>query len=415
VASPQVKLPPGFVLDGPSLPEGFVLDSDQQNPRSSPTPMEVLHTGTGIGMGKGSGDAIDRFGKRIGSNIVDMGKGLASTALDAAKSALTVEGHVGYLPRLAKNLYQGAVNYGSDAIARQLPRGAEDISPREAIRAGVAAVPVVGGYAMNRVSDFEEGKGPEALADITTDVVSMMVPGTPTGRALAGSALKGTGKAALATAKGAGKVAAKVGPEVAGTVAGAAISGSTGGIVGGVIAHQTKSAVVEWFKKRYKLPAKQADDIVSKLKPAEIQRIAAENLPPQAIIPEGAIRVSPMTTTAPGIRPIPPNRLPPVLPDPVIPEKIPSMDVVTAKPAFPGQQGAKGATKARFEMIAERLAKKPKPPNMADVAEDLDKWVFKDRLSDQQIIARLKRAYGIEKEAPEIVATFRLKAPELKK
>lgn len=32
-------------------------------------------------------------------------------------------------------------------------------------------------------------------------------------------------------------------------------------------------------------------------------------------------------------------------------------NVVYAPPAFKGQKGAKGATKARFAMVAERLAK----------------------------------------------------------
>lgn len=78
-------------------------------------------------------------------------------------------------------------------------------------------------------------------------------------------------------------------------------------------------------------------------------------------------------------------------------------DVVYAPPAFPGQQGAKGATKARFEMVAERN-KSPQRAVMSEIeraSANVKKWVksntkpekIKDRLNS---IFKGKRSFSTE-------------------
>lgn len=78
-------------------------------------------------------------------------------------------------------------------------------------------------------------------------------------------------------------------------------------------------------------------------------------------------------------------------------------DVVYAPPAFPGQQGARGATKARFEMVAERN-KSPQRAVMSEIeraSANVKKWVksntkpekIKDRLNS---IFKGKRSFSTE-------------------
>lgn len=321
----EVQAPNGKVyeIEGESMPSGAQLDVIFKKMA------EKDKTGAASArLGLPNLDTVGRIGDRIVSNVGNMVKGGAKFGLDsviaAAQGPLKSAEFAG---NTIKGMYDGAVQYGADAIARQMPNGAEDsdTSMVQRLRSGVAAVPVIGSYVMNRASDVEEGLGPEAFADVLTDGVSMMIPGTGAGRAGTAATLSGAAKAAGAVARGAGKAAAKVGPEVAGAVAGAAVSGGVGGVVGGALAHNAKGAVIDWVKKRFGIGAKHAEQIAAKMHPAQVERIVKETIPAtaipdQAMIPVGGIRPSPMTTSAGDIRPIPPGKLPPVLPDPVVPE-----------------------------------------------------------------------------------------------
>lgn len=107
-------------------------------------------------------------------------KGLAGFGLDAAKSALTLEGQATFLPRLAKNMYEGAVDTGAEAIARQFPEGVDNLPDaklfRGAMRGGAAAVPVIGPYVMNKVSDIEEGNWRKVVGETGFDLLSTAAP-----------------------------------------------------------------------------------------------------------------------------------------------------------------------------------------------------------------------------------------------
>lgn len=196
------------------------------------------------------GTASGRYVDRIGSNIKDLASGLGSAALDALKSATTLEGQVSYLPRMAKNMYEGAVNYTSDAIARQLPNGAEDITPEQAFRASVAAVPVAGGYLTNRATDIEEGRAPEAFADITTDALAALIPGSKAGRGATGAAIRlADGKILKPITRGlkpfvkrGAEMGIEMAPEAIGAVAGGALGGPTGAAAGALSGKALKDA-----------------------------------------------------------------------------------------------------------------------------------------------------------------------------
>lgn len=329
-----------------------------------------------------SAETATRFGKRIVSNVGDLAKGAVSMGLDAAKSALTLEGQASYLPRLAKGMYDGAVQYGADAIARQLPNGAEEATPGQMVKAGIAAVPVVGGYAMNRATDVAEGKAPEAIADVVTDAATMMVPGSGPGRAGLARTMSGATRAAEATATGLGKAAVKVGPEITGMVAGGAISGGLGGIAGGMLAHEAKAAVVKWLQNRFKVPAKIAEDLASKMKPEQAALIAEREAileaKQMAAVEDKVFRrevadakkQAGFDRKADKIRPIPPNKLPPVLPDPVVPELAPPPVKVSKPKPAPRVKAEPAKAPELAPVTAQVPPQAPVPPQAAPLPSE---------------------------------------------
>lgn len=352
----EVRSPSGKVyeIQGETAPSGAQIQAIIQSIQGDEKKVSDLSSVNAKFAGQGvSPESAVRFGNRVVSNVGDLVSGLGAAALDAGKSALSLEGQASYLPRMAKGMYDGAVQYGADAIARQLPNGAEEATPGQMVKAGIAAVPVVGGYAMNRATDVAEGKAPEALADVVTDAATMLVPGSGPGRAGLARTASGATRAAEATATGLGKAAVKVGPEVAGMVAGGAVSGGLGGIAGGIIAHEAKAAVVKWLKNRFKVPDKIAEDLAAKMKPEQAALIAEREAALEAR--EAVLEAKQVAAVEDKvikrevsdakkqvkfdrkeekIRPIPPSKLPPVLPDPVVPELgTAPVKVPKAKPA----------------------------------------------------------------------------------
>lgn len=185
-------------------------------------------------------DAWKRRGGAFVDRGVEMAKGLGSLGLDAAKSALTLEGQVGFLPRMAKNAYEGMIDSSAEAINRQT-------SPE---RKGLAAVPVIGPYAMNVLSDYEEGKGPEAEGRMAFDVLSMLVPGSKAGRGATGAAIRlADGKIMKPITKGlkplvkrGAEMGVEMAPEAIGAVAGGALGGPTGAAAGALSGKALKDA-----------------------------------------------------------------------------------------------------------------------------------------------------------------------------
>ena len=185
-------------------------------------------------------DAWKRRGGAFVDRGVEMAKGLGSLGLDAAKSALTLEGQVGFLPRMAKNAYEGMIDSSAEAINRQT-------SPE---RKGLAAVPVIGPYAMNVLSDYEEGKGPEAEGRMAADALSMLIPGSKTGRGATGAAIRlADGKIMKPITKGlkplvkrGAEMGVEMAPEAIGAVAGGALGGPTGAAAGALSGKALKDA-----------------------------------------------------------------------------------------------------------------------------------------------------------------------------
>lgn len=228
---------------------------------------------------------------RRGGAFVDRGmemlEGMGSLGLDAAKSALTLEGQVGFLPRMAKNMYEGMVEGGAEAINRQT-------SPE---RKGLAAVPVVGPYVMNVVSDYEEGKGPEAEGRMAADALSTLIPGSKAGRAGAGIAARGAAKGAKAGAGLAVKAGKAVGPEVVAGLATEAITGG-GGALAAVATHVLRPKVAEWLKKRFGMGADDAARTVAGMSDEALQKAAAE-IPAVKPIPPGGGVIKPIPAPKP--------------------------------------------------------------------------------------------------------------------
>lgn len=186
---------------------------------------------------------LEPWKRRAGAFVdrgVEMAKGLGSLGLDAAKSALTLEGQVGFLPRMAKNAYEGMIDSSAEAINRQT-------SPE---RKGLAAVPVIGPYAMNVLSDYEEGKGPEAEGRMAFDALSMLVPGSKAGRGATGAAIRlADGKILKPITKGlkplvkrGAEMGVEMAPEAIGAVAGGALGGPTGAAAGALSGKALKDA-----------------------------------------------------------------------------------------------------------------------------------------------------------------------------
>lgn len=196
-------------------------------------------------------DAWKRRGGAFVDRGVEMAKGLGSLGLDAAKSALTLEGQVGFLPRMAKNAYEGMIDSSAEAINRQT-------SPE---RKGLAAVPVIGPYAMNVLSDYEEGKGPEAEGRMAADALSMLIPGSKAGRGATGAAIRlADGKILKPITKGltplvkrGAEMGVEMAPEAIGAVAGGALGGPTGAAAGALSGKALKDAyrAVKPAPKRY--------------------------------------------------------------------------------------------------------------------------------------------------------------------
>ena len=302
--------------------------------------------------------AAKQFGKRTGETL----KGLGSMALDAARSASTLEGQVSYLPKLAAGMYEGAVQYGADAIARQLPKGAEEATVGQIARAGVAAVPVVGGYGMNRVSDVEEGHGPEAAGDVIFDAASLLVPGTSAGRAGLGAAASGATRAAAATGRGAATVARAIGPEAAGAAIGMAGGSILSGVGGAATARFLRPIVAKIIKQVRGVSGAKAEAIAMGMEPAELVKIAREGLPDAVPAPSGAIQPSPVSGSyGGGVAQV--RQPAPVAPTPPPATVAAAVDEVSGLPLNPDGTVTVRIGGDSLNIKPERLAAKPIPPN----------------------------------------------------
>jgi hypothetical protein len=300
---------------------------------------------------------------------VDMLSGMAQRVAPAAKAAFgSPKDKADFAIDTVKGLYQGAVDSGADAIARQLPAGAEEMTGEEVVRGGLAAVPLVGSYVMNTVSDLEEGKWRQVVGEKGFDALAMAAAAKSPAiirplKKIGGKVVEG-----LPVVKAVAKEMAK-------------------DYVPGVRQYQKVAKAVEEAKKA--LPAKPpASD------PATIQKGLAEYR--ARIAAEEAKRKA-----AKVIRPDPPVKATETPSEPIkktAQEKVaeaksklrkPDSDVVEAKPAFPGQQGAKGATKARFADVAERNAKSWLKDSSPEVVVKKLKTAFK--MTDGEAIALVER------------------------
>lgn len=315
----------------------------------------------------GGKDAESPKPKGVVQSFVDRGvetvQGLGSLALEAGKSALTLEGQAKFLPRMAANMYEGAVQAGADAITRQ----------QTPLRKAVAAVPVVGPYVMNAASDIEEGKGSEVLGRTAFDALTLAVPGSPGGRAALEAGASGAVRGAGGAAKAGAGVAKAVGPEVAAGVAGEVLLGGLGGgVAGATVGHLLRPKVAAWLKERFGMSAAKAEATAGKMSEkaladlaeresilAEKQIAAVEN----KVIKREIADAKKMAKIDSKIRPIPPNKLPPVLPDPVVPEIAPAVEVITEAPKVRKPRAAK----AKPEPAPEPAPAASSPPEVATV------------------------------------------------
>lgn len=313
---------------------------------------------------------------------IETAKGLGSLALDAGKSALTLEGQAKFLPRMAANLYEGAVQSGADAITRQ----------QTPLRKAAAAVPFVGPYVMNAVSDIEEGKGSEVLGRTAFDALTLA---TPAKAGQVGRATVGAAKSAVPVAVDAAKAvgAAAIDPltislATTGASVGGQLAGPVGAVLGGggvallKIAPEVYKAVRAGLMARRGISGAQAEAVLMKMPTEELaatvqavvepapaaapvaapakasaeQVLQAQNAykvqekirqgnPPQRAYSyeQAGLPVPPEVAAAEAsrIRPIPPNKLPPVLPDPVVPEIAPAVEVITEAPKVRKPRAAK--------------------------------------------------------------------------
>lgn len=325
---------------------------------------------------------------------VETAKGLGSLALDAGKSALTIEGQAKFLPRMAANMYEGAVQSGADAITRQ----------QTPTRKALAAVPVLGPYVMNAVSDIEEGKGAEVAGRTAFDALTLATPAKAgqVGRATVGAA-KSAVPVAVDAAKALGKAA--VDPLTAlaasnGAAVGAQLAGPLGATIGGggmaalLTAPKVFKAVNEGLAARRGISVAQAEAALLKMPAEELaatvqavvepapaaapakasadqvlkaqnrfkveKAIRQGNAPARAYSYEQAglpVPAEVAAAEASRIKPIPPNKLPPVLPDPVVPEITPPVEVITKAPE-----------------VRKPRAAKPKPVQAEPVPASKEPW-----------------------------------------
>lgn len=301
---------------------------------------------------------------------VETAKGLGSLALDAGKSALTLEGQAKFLPRMAANLYEGAVQSGADAITRQ----------QTPLRKAAAAVPVVGPYVMNAASDIEEGKGSEVLGRTAFDALTLAVPGSPGGRAALEASTSGAVRGAGIAAKAGASVAKAVGPEVAAGIVGEAITGGlSGGVAGAALGHLLRPKIAAWLKERFGMSSAKAEATAGKMGEkaladlaeresilAEKQIAAVEN----KVIKREIADAKKIAKIDSRIKPIPPNKLPPVLPDPVVPEIAPAPAVAQPVSVAPAVDEAAARAARQKQHIADSYRAKAEKDAKNVSAED---------------------------------------------
>lgn len=203
---------------------------------------------------------------------IEAAKGIGSMGLSAAEAMLgydpeqeqfttPLETQAKFLPRLAKGMYEGAVESGAGAIARQFPKGMDNLPESEllmgAARGGAAAVPFVGPYVMNKVSDTEEGNWRKVAGETAFDALA----------AKGGGNIPKSGPPALAKMRAmGGELALDArdiarsriwGPAAAGAI-GTAVAGPVGGAIG-LAADLLYSTRYARNKKLYKAAAAATD------------------------------------------------------------------------------------------------------------------------------------------------------------
>lgn len=395
---------------------------------------------------------------------IETAKGLGSLALDAGKSALTLEGQAKFLPRMAANLYEGAVQSGADAIARQFPKGMDNQPEnaefyRSAARGGAAAVPFVGPYVMNAVSDIEEGKGSEVLGRTAFDALTLA---TPAKAGQVGRATVGAAKSAVPVAVDAAKAvgAAAIDPltislATTGASVGGQLAGPVGAVLGGggvallKIAPEVYKAVKSGLMARKGISGAQAEAALLKMPAEELaatvqavvepppvaapvaapakasaeqvlqaqnaykvqQKIKQGKPPARAYSYEQAgLPVPPEVAAAEAsrIRPIPPNKLPPVLPDPVVREiaAAPKPVVTPEAPAVAPAVDEAAARAARQKQHIEDSYKAKAEKDAKNVAAE-DNLLF----DLERSIEHLKKR-GPEKPAPSPAQSIAEKVKE---
>lgn len=440
----------------------------------------------------------------------------------------------------ASALLDAQVDVGAKADeAERAGRGSEAAGYRLA-----SGIPVLGPMIAGLGERAGSGDIAGAAGNLTGALAIPKVYGT-VGKGMKAAA-PSVANAAKTVAQGAGKAAMAVGPEVAGAAVGNAVGGLAGGAAGAALGNRVlRPMVTKFLREKMGMSPVRAQEAAARMPESELVKLAQESMPPQASIPQGPIQPSPVTGSMPSgqamvpapqvppapissgmvpstaidpsrlgtvqgtvpsrppspvmsgtvpsaapVRPIPPEKLPPVLPDPVVPELVPagaqskmpgagdnarkwlqdyaaaspagrqklvkglagklsyedmrqlgaytddiatlnpgtapaaveshfrpvkldgierpvaaSSDIVTAPPAFPGQQGAKGATKARFQMIEERLA--DAKMGAAEQGKAIADWVT-EGLPDGTIVNRMMKRFKIKKDdALAIVRTAR--------
>lgn len=337
--------------------------------------------------------------KGILESFIDRGvstaKGLGGLASDAAAAMIggPLE-QATFLPRLASGMREGLIQSGADTISREALQG----QPHGATGAALSMVPGVGPYVMDKVNEVDQGDWRKVAGETGFDALAALAtsPGARAGAGAIVKAVPGITREALAMAKDAASVRTRILNPTIGEAAATGLGAAVGGPAGAKIAYtamkvpEVVRAVLKGRAARMAVPGEAAPvaadlsglspNVVSTLPEvvAKTQELLSKGADPQAIAqalkghgyPEGLIKtVLDEAQKAPStLKPIPPSKL---TPEPA-PEVKPvtmretaaakeaayrakaSGDVVEAKPAFPGQQGAKGATAARFRDIAER-------------------------------------------------------------
>lgn len=401
IQSPRGKT---YEIEADSLPSGAQLQA-------------LLHRMEGSSKADVQPEAPKSAAQAFVDRGIETAKGLGSFVLEAGKAAGTPEGYATLLPKTVAGMYEGAVQSGADAIARQFPRGMDNQPEnaefyRSAARGGAAAVPFVGPYVMNAASDIEEGKGSEVLGRTAFDALTLA---TPAKAGQVGRATVGAAKSAVPVAVDAAKAvgAAAIDPlTISLATTGASVGGQLAGPVGAILggggvavlktAPEVFKAVKAGLMARKGISGAQAEAALLKMPAEELaatvqavveppaasvaapakasaeqvrgaqnaykvqQKIQQGNPPARAYSYEQAgMPVPPEVAAAEAsrIRPIPPNKLPPVLPDPVVPEIAPAVEVITEAPKVRKPRAAK----AKTEPAPEPAPAASSPPEVATV------------------------------------------------